>query len=153
MLIEFDFFVHFINIRRTGVLRPTCGPHQVGPNSRPRSKANKLYYYHDGYHDSSNKHKRKPPKGMFINHDDIRKLATQDLAVHDAQKKIPASDNNCLLIETDRKIGVLLSQVSRIHCFAGHISLTNFFFFFFSFPCVLFNILNSSSSSPSSHFT
>lgn len=116
--IVINFCNFSICIRRTGVLRPTCGPHQVGTagNQRPRSKANKLYYY-QGYHDSSNKHKRKPPKGMFINHDDVRKLASQDLAATNnvallpSSQKPPASDHNCLLIETDRKIGVLWSQV------------------------------------------
>lgn len=97
--------------RRTGILRPTQGPQNIPLTSqRPRSKTNKLYYY-QGYHDGSSKHKRQPPKGMFINHDDVLKLAAQDLNVTDSLPKEPASRSNDLLVELDREIGVLYSQV------------------------------------------
>lgn len=58
--------------RRTGLMRPTQGPYNMGieVNQRPRSKTNKLYYY-QGYHDGSIKYKRKPPKGMWINHGEL----------------------------------------------------------------------------------
>lgn len=47
-------------------------------NQRPRSKTNKLYYY-QGYHDGSIKYKRKPPKGMWINHGELsEKLPMED---------------------------------------------------------------------------
>lgn len=92
-------------------MRPTQGPHNVPtPSQRPRSKTNKLYYY-QGYHDGSNKHKKKPPKGMYINHDDVLKLAAQDLGANQTPRKQPATQNNDLLVESDREIGVLYSHV------------------------------------------
>lgn len=100
-------------IRRTGVLRPTQGPHNVpATSSRPRSKTNKLYYY-QGYHDGSSKYKKKPPKGMYINHDDVLKLAAQDLSAASTPRKQPVPRNIDFLAEVDREISVLHSQVSR----------------------------------------
>lgn len=52
----------FHHWRRTGALRPTSGPLQ---NRRCRSNGQERF-------------KRKPPRGMYINHDDIVSLATQD---------------------------------------------------------------------------
>lgn len=51
-------FQHF---RRTGSLRPTSGPSCLGKRYRPSG---------------SEKHKRHPPRGIYINHDDIVALAT-----------------------------------------------------------------------------
>lgn len=52
----------FHHWRRTGALRPTSGPLQ---GRRCRSNGQERF-------------KRKPPRGMYINHDDIVSLATQD---------------------------------------------------------------------------
>lgn len=92
--------------RRTGELRPVTGPNV----QRPRSKTNKLYYY-QGYHDGSIKYKRKPPKGMYINHDDVLKLAAQDLNETMTPRKQPVPPKFDLLTETEREISVLHSQV------------------------------------------
>jgi len=139
-------------IRRTGELRPTKNPNQIGTaaNKRPRSKTNKLYYY-QGYHDSSEKYKRNPPKGMYINHDDVLKLAAFDLKapaeISATQNKRPAQPNDTFLVETDRKIEVLCSQVRTCLSFSRltdtRISLT---IFLLSFPCQLSlpQILNQS---------
>lgn len=94
--------------RRTASIRPVEGPNV----QRPRSKTNKLYYY-QGYHDGSSKYKKKPPKGMFINHDDVLKLAAQDLndmgTPRKQQQPLPAKSD--FLAETDREINVLYSHV------------------------------------------
>ncbi|XP_005189473.2 REST corepressor isoform X1 [Musca domestica] len=69
--------------RRTGNKRPTSGPF-FGKRSRDRN---------------ADRHKRKPPRGMYINHDDIVALAS-------------ANDNQDeLLANIDREIVSLLSQV------------------------------------------
>lgn len=69
--------------RRTGNKRPTSGPY-FGKRSRDRN---------------AERHKRKPPRGMYINHDDIVALAR-------------ANDNQDeMLANTDREIVSLLSQV------------------------------------------
>ncbi|KAI9590366.1 REST corepressor isoform X1 [Glossina fuscipes] len=69
--------------RRTGNKRPTSGPY-FGKRSRDRN---------------AERHKRKPPRGMYINHDDIVALAS-------------ANDNQDeLLANVDREIVSLLSQV------------------------------------------
>ncbi|KAG5684113.1 hypothetical protein PVAND_013358 [Polypedilum vanderplanki] len=96
----------FQHWRRTGELRPVQGPNV----QRPRSKTNKLYYY-QGYHDGSSKYKRKPPKGMYINHDDVLKLAAQDLNESVTPRKQPVPHKFDLLAETDREINVLYSQI------------------------------------------
>ncbi|CAH1718067.1 unnamed protein product [Chironomus riparius] len=96
----------FQHWRRTGELRPISGPNV----QRPRSKTNKLYYY-QGYHDGSIKYKRKPPKGMYINHDDVLKLAAQELNEKMTPRKQPVPPKFDLLAETDREIGVLYSQI------------------------------------------
>lgn len=110
---DLKFFSKSVN-RRTGVLRPTQGPENIAVTSqRPRSKTNKLYYY-QGYHDGSSKYKKKPPKGMYINHDDVLKLAAQDLNAKETPRKQPVSQNNDLLVETEREINVLHSQVRHL---------------------------------------
>ncbi|CRL04804.1 CLUMA_CG017858, isoform A [Clunio marinus] len=63
------------------------------------------------YHDGSSKYKRKPPKGMYINHDDVLKLAAQDLNAKDTPRKQTVSRKNDLLVETDREITVLYGQI------------------------------------------
>lgn len=80
--------------RRTGTKRPTTGPY-FGKRFRDRN---------------AERYKRKPPRGMHINHDDIVALA--------------GSSNNQdeLLSNMDREIVALLSQVSKLNwiycCFA-----------------------------------
>ena len=82
-----------------------------GPNvQKPRSKTKKLYYY-QGYHDGSSKYKKKPPKGMYINHDDILKLATQDLNEASTPRKQAVQAKFDLVAEPDREINILYSQV------------------------------------------
>ncbi|XP_039447286.1 REST corepressor isoform X1 [Culex pipiens pallens] len=51
--------------RRTGVLRPTSGPTFMNKRARNSALLGK----------SGDSHKRRPPRGMYINHDDIVKLA------------------------------------------------------------------------------
>lgn len=110
-MLNFFHFSHFLTCtnfrRRTGELRPISGPNV----QRPRSKTNKLYYY-QGYHDGSIKYKRKPPKGMFINHDDVLKLAAQELNETMTPRKQPVPPKFDLLAETDREISILYSQVN-----------------------------------------
>lgn len=110
LLVKFNSAMFSPN-RRTGVLRPTQGPHNIPSSSRPRSKSNKLYYY-QGYHDSSGKYKKKPPKGMFINHDDVVKLAAIDKAAKATQIKQPG-----FLAEVEREINVLYTTVSASSLF------------------------------------
>lgn len=108
-------------------MRPTQGPQNIAHTSqRPRSKTNKLYYY-QGYHDGSSKYKKKPPKGMYINHDDVLKLAAQDL--YQKQKPLPQND---LLLETEREINLLNSQVRHYRLFDATIFINHFFFLSFS---------------------
>lgn len=87
-------------------MRPVEGPNV----QRPRSKSNKLYYY-QGYHDGSSKYKKKPPRGMLINHDDVLKLAAQDLNEISTPRKQTLPPKFELLADTDREINVLYSQV------------------------------------------
>ncbi|KAM7349025.1 REST corepressor isoform 1-T5 [Cochliomyia hominivorax] len=69
--------------RRTGNKRPTSGPY-FGKRSRDRN---------------AERHKRKPPRGMYINHDDIVALASSN------------DNQDELLANIDREIVSLLSQV------------------------------------------
>ena len=46
------------------------------------------------------KHKRKPPRGMYINHDDIVTLASN-----------PSAESDQLLSSMDREVVALMSQV------------------------------------------
>lgn len=46
------------------------------------------------------KHKRKPPRGMYINHDDIVTLASN-----------PTAESDQLLSSIDREVVALMSQV------------------------------------------
>lgn len=119
-------------LRRTGELRPITGPNV----QRPRSKTNKLYYY-QGYHDGSIKYKRKPPKGMYINHDDVLKLAAQDLNETMTPRKQPVPPKFDLLTETNREISVLHSQVSTspsLFCLTAKFLFFSFLFFRFVSP-------------------
>ncbi|XP_035795971.1 REST corepressor 2-like [Anopheles albimanus] len=88
--------------RRTGVLRPTSGPSCMKKRARGSNILGK----------SGDSHKRRPPKGMYINHDDIVKLATSEQKIDDAsggvRKGIPNDD---LLAGMDREIVKLLSQI------------------------------------------
>uniref|UniRef100_A0A1B0GKG5 Dna-binding protein n=1 Tax=Lutzomyia longipalpis TaxID=7200 RepID=A0A1B0GKG5_LUTLO len=72
--------------RRTGNLRPTTGPSCFGKRSK----------------NSHDKHKRKPPRGMHINHDDIVALANPD--------NDQANRNDELLGAMDREIVSLWCQ-------------------------------------------
>lgn len=73
-------------------MRPTSGP---GLSKRSRNNTN------NGVHE---RHKSKLPRGMYINHDDIVKLAKQDAD--------GTGDN--LLTNMDREISTLLTQVRFI---------------------------------------
>ncbi|XP_058128844.1 REST corepressor 2 isoform X2 [Anopheles coustani] len=83
--------------RRTGVLRPTSGPFM----SRRARGSNMLGK-------SGDSHKRRPPKGMYINHDDIVKLASTAQNDDGSRKGNPNDD---LLACMDREIVSLLSQI------------------------------------------
>jgi hypothetical protein len=50
---------------------------------------------------------------MHINHDDVAKLAAQDLNGNQTPRKQPVPKDD-LLMETEREIGVLYSQVRRL---------------------------------------
>lgn len=50
---------------------------------------------------------------MYINHDDVLKLAAQDLNETMTPRKQPVPHKFDLLAETDREIGVLYSHVRR----------------------------------------
>lgn len=115
-------------------MRPTQGPHNMGLpiNQRPRSKTNKLYYY-QGYHDGSSKYKKKPPKGMYINHDDVVKLAAQDLKAKQTPPIMNRNDD--FLMETEHEIAVLYGQVRLDICrLFDNTIFTNSFLFFYSPP-------------------
>lgn len=104
---------------RTGALRPTSGP---GYGKRSRSAQNGL-----------ERHKRKPPRGMYINHDDIVALACPE------NGQVNRSDD--LLASMDREVNSLLSQVSttNIYMFFFYYSVLNSLqFFFFVFYSNLF---------------
>lgn len=77
-------FIFKCKYRRTGAQRPITGP-SFGKRGR-----------------GVERHKRKPPRGMHINHDDIVALATSDLADQGGVN---------LLASMDRESNTLLSQV------------------------------------------
>lgn len=52
------------------------------------------------------KHKRKPPRGMYINHDDIVTLASN-----------PNTESDRLLSSMDREVVALMSQVRKLGIF------------------------------------
>lgn len=97
--------------RRTGVLRPTSGPSYLGGTKR-RTGGNNANISAGGNGGSgttfntnvSGKHKRKPPRGMYINHDDIVELAGSDI---NETKSIE------LLASMDREVISLLTQVRK----------------------------------------
>ncbi|XP_031638495.1 REST corepressor isoform X2 [Contarinia nasturtii] len=76
---------------RTGSLRPTSGP---GLSKRSRNNTN----------NGVERHKSKLPRGMYINHDDIVKLASQESS---------NSRGDDLLTNMDREISTLLSQIQN----------------------------------------
>ncbi|XP_050069216.1 REST corepressor 3-like [Anopheles maculipalpis] len=106
--------------RRTGVLRPTTGPSFMNKRTRGSNILGK----------SGDSHKRRPPKGMYINHDDIVKLASTAQNGSDGagtggggggivvgnddgggyKKGIQSND---LLASMDREIVSLLSQIQN----------------------------------------
>lgn len=97
--------------RRTGNKRPTSGPF-FGKRSRDRN---------------AERHKRKPPRGMYINHDDIVALAS-------------ANDNQDeLLANIDREIVSLLSQVRIVIC--NIICIHYFYYYYYSFNVLCFCML------------
>lgn len=87
-LIFYFFYNSLSTQRRTGQLRPTSGP-SFGKRSK---------------NGGNERHKRKPPRGMHINHDDIVALAT------DSEQ---ANRNDQLLSGMDREIVSLWSQVRK----------------------------------------
>ncbi|XP_055637948.1 REST corepressor isoform X1 [Toxorhynchites rutilus septentrionalis] len=89
--------------RRTGVLRPTSGPTFMSKRARNSNLLGK----------SGDSHKRRPPRGMYINHDDIVKLASS------AQNNEP-NPNDDLLAGMDREIVSLWSQIQlNKQCVSG----------------------------------
>ncbi|XP_046383265.1 REST corepressor 1 [Ischnura elegans] len=74
-------------LRRTGMLRPTTGP--VKREGRDR-------------HHLLMRHRRKPPRGMYINHDDLAAMATG-----------PAGQGEAMLKAMDREIVSLKRQVQN----------------------------------------
>ncbi|XP_049285812.1 REST corepressor 2 [Anopheles funestus] len=94
--------------RRTGVLRPTTGPSFMNKRTRGSNILGK----------SGDSHKRRPPKGMYINHDDIVKLAS---TAQNGDGGIVGTDggykkgmqNNDLLASMDREIVSLLTQIQN----------------------------------------
>lgn len=83
--------------RRTGVLRPTSGPTFMNKRARNSNLLGK----------SGDSHKRRPPRGMYINHDDIVKLANTAQNTNNAE----ANPNEDLLAGMDREIVTLWSQI------------------------------------------
>lgn len=96
------YWLCFVQIRRTGSQRPTAGPF-FGKRFRDRN---------------ADRHKRKPPRGMHINHDDIVALASSN------------SNRDELLANLDREIVALLSQV-RIEKFSHIFTYVCFLKFWF----------------------
>lgn len=87
------FFVVVVNCRRTGALRPTCGP--TGGGKRGGGVGGGASTAAGG------RHKRRPPRGMYINHDDIAAMAG---GAHGIQ----------MLRAMDREIVSLRRQVRKI---------------------------------------
>lgn len=83
--------------RRTGVLRPTSGPTFMNKRARNSNLLGK----------SGDSHKRRPPRGMYINHDDIVKLAN----TAQNNKNAEPNPNDDLLAGMDREIVSLWSQI------------------------------------------
>ncbi|KXJ73079.1 hypothetical protein RP20_CCG016583 [Aedes albopictus] len=83
--------------RRTGVLRPTSGPTFMNKRARNSNLLGK----------SGDSHKRRPPRGMYINHDDIVKLANTAQNTSNAE----GNPNDDLLAGMDREIVTLWSQI------------------------------------------
>uniref|UniRef100_A0A182VWQ3 REST corepressor n=1 Tax=Anopheles minimus TaxID=112268 RepID=A0A182VWQ3_9DIPT len=95
--------------RRTGVLRPTTGPSFMNKRTRGSNILGK----------SGDSHKRRPPKGMYMNHDDIVKLASTaqngdgGIVGNDGDSNKKGIQNNDLLASMDREIVSLLTQIQN----------------------------------------
>nr|XP_032296463.1 REST corepressor isoform X4 [Drosophila virilis] len=77
--------------RRTGNRRPISGPDSIAPTKRSTHNSAA----------AADRSKRKPPRGMYINHDDLTALA--------------GCKNPCeYLAEGDRKIAALMAEVRNI---------------------------------------
>ncbi|XP_055540399.1 REST corepressor isoform X1 [Wyeomyia smithii] len=93
--------------RRTGVLRPTSGPTFMNKRARNSTLLGK----------SGESHKRRPPRGMYINHDDIVKLANSAQISGGTGEGKPSED---LLAGMDREIVSLWSQIQlNKQCVSG----------------------------------
>ncbi|XP_053697366.1 REST corepressor [Sabethes cyaneus] len=93
--------------RRTGVLRPTSGPTFMNKRARNSTLLGK----------SGDSHKRRPPRGMYINHDDIVKLANSAQIAGSTGEGKPCED---LLAGMDREIVSLWSQIQlNKQCVSG----------------------------------
>ncbi|KAH8274892.1 hypothetical protein KR044_009356, partial [Drosophila immigrans] len=78
--------------RRTGNRRPISGPESVTPTKRSTHSSAAAA--------AAERSRRKPPRGMYINHDDLATLA--------------ACQNPCeYLAEGDRKIAALLAEIQK----------------------------------------
>ncbi|SPP89801.1 blast:REST corepressor [Drosophila guanche] len=77
--------------RRTGNLRPISGPESNAPR---RSNHNSAAIV------AADRSKRKPPRGMYINHDDLTALAT-------------CKNPSVYLAERDRKISALMVEIQK----------------------------------------
>lgn len=98
--------------RRTGSLRPTTGPF-YGKRSRGTTGAAAAGSGGGGTANANaaDRHKRKPPRGMYINHDDIVALASPENE-QTAGRGGGGGGGDDLLASMDREINTLLSQVS-----------------------------------------
>ncbi|XP_055595319.1 REST corepressor 1 [Uranotaenia lowii] len=113
--------------RRTGVLRPTSGPSFMNKRARNASLLGK----------SGDSHKRRPPRGMYINHDDIVKLANSaqntstttggtgvsnsiGVGINVSPVTDASAPNDDLLAGMDREIVSLWSQIQlNKQCVSG----------------------------------
>ncbi|XP_022219475.1 REST corepressor isoform X1 [Drosophila obscura] len=77
--------------RRTGNLRPISGPESNAPRRSNHNSAATV---------AADRSKRKPPKGMYINHDDLTALAT-------------CRNPSVYLAERDRKINALMAEIQK----------------------------------------
>ncbi|KAH8294444.1 hypothetical protein KR018_005354 [Drosophila ironensis] len=75
--------------RRTGNRRPISGPESNAPRRSTHSNAA-----------AADRSKRKPPKGMYINHDDLTALAS-------------CRNSSVYLAERDRKISALMAEIQK----------------------------------------
>lgn len=94
--------VHFFvrsSVRRTGNRRPISGPESFTPSKRAAHSQSAAA--------AADRSKRKPPRGMYINHDDLTALA--------------GCKNPCeYLAEGERKIAALMAEVRNVICIFSH---------------------------------